>query len=516
LRTTSWIPFVILAGFVLFWTLFTGATTPNFGGTDVFIFRDAGCNCAAHLGFVSQSSPITPASVPPVLFADYTPGTPLLFAPAARIFGCTAYTDTYFDLILLVIIAAVLILYLPREDRVIVAVLLGITLPVGIFLTQGDRPENPALALFLIFLLAWKRTQRVWLKCLLAGLAGCLFLIHPYVGITSFMLFILLLAVDRNVNGRLTILTGSSAIAAIGILAWLAALHFADPSAIHRFMEHAFGAHSGAGRVLKQGAVTGTHVGFIEGHLRVLTMYLDKSNRLRVIGLVALLCYFLVFGVALLRLGSAQRRPALIVLFALVCILFIFPLLVFPGQVSYFSASGAMLFAVAAAGGNAFSDGVGKSRALLIVLIAGAVLSFPNLAIKLLQSSESKVSYRHAEAQALRVQQMFVARGLEQPRLLINASEYFVYKPYFHYLYNAGYFQPDDSLTPFDGLVRCYMATLAFSRADLPWEKPFHEEEWELMDSDLQPVAISLLGHRLQRRDWSWSCDVYVHKREQP
>ena len=250
MRNTSWAPFAILGAFVLCWTIFIAATSPNFGGTDVFIFRDAGCNCAARLGFVSQSSPVTPASIPPVLFADYTPGSLLLFAPVARIFGCTPYTDTYFDLALLVLMAMLVLAYLPDDDhshrkRVLAAVVLGVMLPVGVFQMLTDRPENLALSLFFVLLLLWKKTQRIWSRSLIAGLSACLFVIHPYVGITSYMLFVLLLVIDRNVRRRLLILAGSGTVAAVGILAWISALHFADPTAIHRFMEHAFGVHSG-------------------------------------------------------------------------------------------------------------------------------------------------------------------------------------------------------------------------------------------------------------------------------
>jgi hypothetical protein len=455
-----------------------------------------------------------------VLFADYTPGSLLLFAPVARIFGCTPYTDTYFDLALLVLMTMLVLAYLPDDDhshrkRVLAAVVLGVMLPVGVFQMLTDRPENLALSLFFVLLLLWKKTQRIWSRSLIAGLSACLFVIHPYVGITSYMLFVLLLVIDRNVRRRLLILAGSGTVAAVGILAWISALHFADPTAIHRFMEHAFGVHSGAGRVLKHGQMTGAHLGFIQGHLQILAMYLDKSNRLRVMSPAALVCYFLILGAATIRLNPAQRKPALLVFLALICILLLFPLAIFPGQGSYFSASGAMVFAMAALGGNMFLDEMRKTRVLVLILITGAIFSLPGLAIDVLRAAESRISYERAQAQVLRVKQMFTARGLEQPHLLIDSSHYFVYKPYFHYLYNAAYFQPDDSLTAFDGLVRCYTATPAFTRADLTWEKPFRAQDWELIDGDLYAVPISFLGHRLLRRDWSWSCDVYVPRRLQ-
>ena len=105
---------------------------------------------------------------------------------------------------------------------------------------------------------------------------------------------------------------------------------------------------------------------------------------------------------------------------------------------------------------------------------------------------------------------------MQQPRLLIDAPHFFVYKPKFDYLYNVNYFQPDDSLNQFDGLVRCYMTTLAFSRPELTWKKPFNKEDWEFIDGDDTFTRITLFGHKVQRRNWTWSCDVYARKKVQP
>ena len=190
--------------------MFLAFNSPDLGGTDAFIFRDPGCNCAAHRGFVSLSVPNRPAAIPPELFADYTPGAPLLFAPAARIFGCRPYTDSYYNLFLLTLIAFFVVWVLPgdseqRGQRTFAALLAGITLPVGLFLTGVDRPEPLALAFFFALLLLWKKVRNNWAKSLAAGLAGSLFLIHPYVGIVSYMLFLLLLMCSPGATGRLKI-----------------------------------------------------------------------------------------------------------------------------------------------------------------------------------------------------------------------------------------------------------------------------------------------------------------------
>jgi hypothetical protein len=520
LRITSNLPFVVLAGFVIFWSAFFALNSPNFGNTDTFIFRDAGCNVAAHLGFVSLSVPNDPASIPPVLFADYTPGTPFLFASAACMFGCTPYTDTYFDLLLLSLIAFFLVLYFPnspehRKQRVAAAALAGITLPVGLFQTTPDRPEPIALACFFALLLLWKIARSIWLKSVIAGLSGCLFLIHPFVGIVSYMLFLLLLACAGNTFGRLKIVLVSFAIAVLGVLAWAWVLHHSDATAIHRFIGHAFGERTGVGLALKGGAAEAGQRRMLHSYAKILARYFDNSSRLRAGSVALLLVFFLILGVAAYRSATA-RRSNLTVLLALFCILFLFPLVVFPGQANYFAASSALLFAMAAIGGYPFSERMRNGRVIVFLVAAGAIFSLPGLMIRVLNSTESKASFIHARAQESRVKNEFLARGLGQPRLLVDSTHYLLYKPDFPYLYNLGYFRPNDSLEAFDGLVRCYTGTLAFSRPELSWQSPFHPEDWELIDGDAYAAPISLFGHRVQRRNWSWSCDVYARRRTQP
>ena len=91
------VPWLIFLAFALAWTLFHAFTAPNWASTDVYIFRDAGCNCAAGEGLVARSVPHN-QSVEPELFASYTPGAPLLFALPARLFGCKPYVDVFYNL----------------------------------------------------------------------------------------------------------------------------------------------------------------------------------------------------------------------------------------------------------------------------------------------------------------------------------------------------------------------------------------------------------------------------------
>src|SRR6202166_1408870 len=95
----SAIPWIILGVFALFWFIFFALTSPQPGGPDVFVFRDAGCNWA-HGGGLGAASVPHANTVRPMGFASYTPGAPLLFGAAASLFGCSGAVDTFYNLTL--------------------------------------------------------------------------------------------------------------------------------------------------------------------------------------------------------------------------------------------------------------------------------------------------------------------------------------------------------------------------------------------------------------------------------
>src|SRR5450631_558440 len=132
-RATSALPWFILAAFTVCWFSFFALTSSQPGGPDVFVFRDAGCNWAQGRGLTAASVPHA-NTVNPMLFASYTPGTPLLFGVAASLFGCSASVDTFYNLALAA--AAVFLLYgcfslavTSGWQRVWAALLLGTLLP---------------------------------------------------------------------------------------------------------------------------------------------------------------------------------------------------------------------------------------------------------------------------------------------------------------------------------------------------------------------------------------------------
>ena len=163
-RATSAIPWFILAAFTILWFGFFAFTSPQPGGPDVFVFRDAGCNWAHGRGLTAASVPHA-NTVRPMLFASYTPGAPLLFGAAASLFGCSAAVDTFYNLTLAA--AAVFLLYgcfslavTSGWQRVCAALLLGALLPTGMVAFDPDRPEMPAFCLLVVILLLWRVRRR--------------------------------------------------------------------------------------------------------------------------------------------------------------------------------------------------------------------------------------------------------------------------------------------------------------------------------------------------------------------
>ena len=71
----SAIPWFILAAFTIIWFSFFALTSPQPGGPDVFVFRDAGCNWARGGGLVAGSV---------VLFRTKITRDPLLADAGAR------------------------------------------------------------------------------------------------------------------------------------------------------------------------------------------------------------------------------------------------------------------------------------------------------------------------------------------------------------------------------------------------------------------------------------------------
>ena len=512
-------PWIILSAFTVFWIVFFAFTSPQPGGTDVFVFRDAGCNWAAGRGLVAASVPHA-NTVMPMLFASYTPGALILFGLAASLFGCSGWMDTFYNLVLAS--AACFLLYrcfslavASGWQRVTAAVLLGAVLPTGLVVFDSDRPEMPAFCLMVLLLLLWRDAKGATGKTLVLASVGFVFLIHPYAGIAGWLLLAFLLVFsDQDTEpaawtGRLRVMIAGSALCALIVAAWALAMWWQDPTSLHRFLQHAVGQGTGAGVVL-HGASTGHSQSaplVQNGYAVALRQLFNPAFPVGAAFAVSLLGSAVVVAVYAFRGPGRARR--LVECGVLILVLVIFPFAVFPRQANYFGLSRALLLAVLLIGGYPLSRGLRGSMAPLYLMLIAFAFTAPWAALEILQSVDARASYYQEQEQAKRVSAYLEQHGVHNPPLLVDSGHYFLYKPYFSNLYNRSYVERGDATSQFRALVLCYSASRAFSRAQLPWEDALQRDNWRLIDGGEDAVRVTVLGHPVMRRNWSWMCDVY-------
>jgi hypothetical protein len=516
----SAVPWLVLGAFAVFWFGFFALTSPLPGGPDVYVFRDAGCNWAGGNGLVAASVPHA-NTARPLPFASYTPGALLLFGVAASVFGCSGMVDTFYNLAWATI--AVLLLYrcfsltvTHAAQRACAAVLLGAVLPTGMVAFDPDRPEMPAFCVLVAILLLWRRASSATARSSLLGCTGLVFLIHPFAGIAGWLLLAFLLVFGEEWSGpgkgRLQVLLVGSGVYALILAVWVLSMWWQDHTALHRFLQHAAGQGTGAG-VLLHGAKTGS----ADSSSAVQNGYSVAVRQLfnpAFPASAALAAGLLVSGilVSVYAFRESGRRYLLLQCALLLLVLLIFPFAVFPAQTNYLGISRALLLAVLFIGGFPLATALrGTIAPLCLILLAFAVTA-PWAGLEMLRNAEARVSYRNALNQAARVHFYFEQRGVHNPALLVDSGHYFLYKPYFSSLYNPNYLKPGDSIDPYQGLVLCYSGSDAFSRALLPPVIGPESDGWNLIDGGEDILRVTLFGHSIMRRNWTWMCDAYARK----
>jgi hypothetical protein len=516
------LPWIILGIFTLFWVSFFALMSPQLAGPDVFVFRDAGCNWAQGRGLVAASVPHA-NTITPVLFASYTPGALVLFGLVASLFGCSGAVDIFYNLALAAV--AVFLLYrcfslavTSGWQRASAALLLGAALPTGMVAFDADRPEIPAFCLLVVILLLWRQMSSVAIRSVLFACNGIVFLIHPFAGIAGWLLLAFLLlfgeptAEAQSRTGRLQVLVAGTALYALIVAVWALNMWSQDHTSLHRFLVHAAGRGTGAGVVL-HGAKAGdseSGSGAQNGYAVAFRQLVNPAFPASAALAISLLVSGLV--VAAYALRGPQRKRLLLQCALLLSVLLIFPLAVFPAQTNYLGLSRALLLATVFIGGFPLANRLRESMAPLVLILISFLFTAPWIGLEILQNIEARASYYHEQVQARRVRAYFDQRGEPDPALLVDSGHYFVYKPYFANLYNPNYLEPGDATDQFQGLVLCYSGSRAFSRAQLPWHAALAANQWTLIDGGEDAVRVTVFGHPIMRRNWTWMCDVYARK----
>jgi hypothetical protein len=517
-------PWLILGGFAALWFGFFALMPPQPAGPDVFVFRDAGCNWAHGLGLVAASVPHA-NTVRPMLFASYTPGTLLLFGIAASLLVCSGPVDTFYNLVLATI--AVFLFYRCFSfsvsngwQRVCAVLLLGSMLPSGMISFDPDRPELPAFCLLVAILLLWRRAASVTSRALLFGAVGIVFLIHPFAGIAGWLLLAFQLVFDERTaapwTARVQTLFAGSALYALALAVWALWMWKQDPTAIHRFMQHAAGQGTGAGVVLHGAKTAGSGPAPVvrNGYAVAFRNLFDPAYPASAALAISLVISGLVVAIYAFTgpvTGLGRGRSLLQCAF-LFGVLLVFPFAVFPGQANYLGLSRALLLAVIFIGGFPLATALRGSIAPLALVVITFLFTIPWIGLGILQTVEARSSYYAEQDQAKRVREWFSQAGIENPAVIVDSAHYFLYKPYFPNLYNRNYIEPGDATGQYQGLVLCYSGSRALSREELPWDAALNSNQWKLIDGGTDVVRVALFGHPIMRRNWTWMCDAYARQ----
>ena len=497
MRNSRW--WLLFAVCSLAWLVLQLLLAPHMSGIDVYYFRDAGWNLAQSGSFESAALARS-QDLLPHFYAHYTPLMPLLFAGYLAVFPSNPYAGTVFNYLLGLAAAATLFYWILRQrpGRLRAGSALVVALASPVFVTH-DRPEALGLALAAIAIAAATAPRPRPVLCgMLAALA---FLAHPLSAVLACIWISALFLEHATAHSsrwtaplRQVILLGLSAASGVAVVAFI--YYRIDPTSISRFVTNAF-------LVNNQVSVgEGAHnlSGFVHQHLHI------NSSPVQV------LAYALsVFSFLLLAAWCAARRKSLRasgwipIAAAFFCVLFAFTL--FPGHPHYVRflsilVPAALLIATA-------GDGSLRTPALALV-IYGAVVNLPALAIQLVQSAEQLPSYRAARSQPSQLRaQMPSPDGI----VALNGDSYDVFKPEFHHLVGLLYVHDKDHYAGVDAVANCYDAFHGPDNAIAPLPARLDASEFRLIQPAPAHLAITLFGHRVMRGQWGYGCDLYVRNR---
>jgi hypothetical protein len=483
------------------WIFGSAILAPRAGGTDVYIFKDAGCNLALGQGFVSEALPGS-LDLAPHLYASYAPGVALLFGIVARVFGCSAYTDTFFDLIVGLLVslavARVLVPAIAPRFRLPCALLLGLSMPVGFVAAAGDRPEASGMLGFVLVCVLARGGRRPFAA---AFAAGTVTLFYPFGGMLSgFAAWCIALGPcsSRDIAQRWRPALGAAvrmlAVYLVPILLVAAAYDIVDPTSFARFGGHAFGAASGAGAVFDNSyAHLLAHAAFSSGPY---SLSLTLSSAVAAV---------LVIGIVRTDLPGMGARTDWIL--PVLLLAFIAAPFLFPGQNNYMAWSRSALAVLLATAGGPIASAAVRRHIVPLLLVIVCLANLPFIALDAVIRAQSRESYNIAETEARSYAQALSARRANRT-VLVPAAIYFIYKPLLHRIANPDYFVSLKSILPeIGGVVACPFAKVPGTKDTLDSSPAPRLELISRVSSHVMP---ELFGRRLTHREWGFSCDQYV------
>lgn len=529
---------IFLGCCVLLWIAVFSHMAPDFGGTDVYLFRDAACNDVLGHGFRTASFEGSHSFLP-VLYSSYTPGSLWLFEPFARAFGCNSMAEqasAFCWTFLADLVALLIVIRFTRAGwlRWLNVILLGALLPFGFETFESDRPEAPALILLVVLAFLMRRPPAWRRVILVALLGGAGFLIEPFAGVVAVLLITGWLALsafapwfpeDTSTSGtaRATAFLVRGTIAGVCFLlpvaATAAVFYHQDPSSLRRFYHQATVAGVErttayrTGDFSEQSAAPPASVPARPRHSFLLKyrsaaavhLSLGAAHLLEMAG-----CSLIVLAWLLLLARSPGAWRARLALALLGFSLFVVPLVVFPLQGNYLFLGAAAFPALLAVNWSQVRGALRSSSLIPWFLAANFLICLPASALQVVRRWETLASYRYAQRQSEILSAWLTAHPLKGKVVLVPAGAYFLYKPVAGDIYNPDYLSREENSASVGAVVNCYTATRAFQPSSLSLPTMVAGGQWRLLSSAGQGVHITLLHRNLMSRNWGWGCDIYV------
>lgn len=508
---------------VLVWLSVSFFLAPQFGSTDVYLFRDAAINLAHGRGFRTASFEHSISFVP-LLYSSYTPASLWVFVPFARVFGNPQLAATVFNLVLSVIsVVAAAWLTLTRipKGRLRQVLLLGfmLALPVGFLGGEAERPEALSfLGLLLMLKILDSERRPMWLAGLLGGL---LFLIQPLAGVLAVILIVIAVLGRKRVDSFRSF---ALSIAKEGLLSGLAfavpiaitalAFQHKDPQSLQRFKTQATvagvsrrpstavsGTEQESNRqAAKPPSGLGRYEEAFQHHLG-----LGPVVKLNLVGALA----FLAIWVWLVA-GARGNWAGKLALFGCGFATLVLPVVMFPMQLNYLLLGRAFLPFCLLLNFLGCRDVIRVRQAPAAMVALNLALLLPLVGVAVILRMETKPSYEREIAQVHKLKQYLTARNEQESVVMVPATHYFLFKAELNNLLNGEYLGPEHDVSQIAAVVNCPAASPYFDARKKPMYPLLKRQKWTQLDLDNQPGPITLFGKPIMTKNWTWGCVVYV------
>lgn len=523
-----------LAAFATIWILVWMRMAPDYGGADVYLFRDAACNLAHGGGFRTASFEHS-RSFNPLLYSSYTPGTLWLFALPAWLFGCGAGVAGAYACFWAILAEAIALVagirFAPRGPlRWTLLTLAALLLPFGPVNLATERPETIAFVTLAVVLFLQRRLPTAGRAMLTGALSAGAFLIEPFAGVLAALLTAAWLLVPVSDGSRTSELPygrmpyfRKSLLSAILALVFFAlpiaivaiCFYREDHASLHRFLQQATAAGINRSANYRPGDLPSQPLAVpAQTHGPSPNKYWQAAMFHKSIGPVhvAEVCGGLVVGLIwfALLLRATGPRGARIALLILGFACFVIPLAVFPLQGNYLSLTRALFPIALAVNWLHVRSSLRSTAWIPLLIILGFVSLLPAVGIRVLTGLESRRSYEGAREQANLFAGYIKQHPLHGSVVLVPSTHFYLYKGVAADIYNPSYLSPDEQPESVGAVVNCYTGSRDFGLGTLSLPSFVAGRHWRLLSPARDSLHITLLQHPIMSRNWGMGCDVYV------